>query len=68
MEQAIARFAAALRLAERAHAQYELRQKETGSKELEWPEFYAQFLLDNAHLWSGIHICHNGSCEIDDHA
>lgn len=50
----------ALKLAERAHALHEL----AGGKD-EWPDFYAQWLFDNLHVWSkGEHICDGDSCEI----
>lgn len=52
----------ALRLAERAHAKYELK----GGKD-EWPDFYAQWLVDNLHIWSAIHTCDDGSCEVHAH-
>lgn len=68
MEQAINNLAGALRLAERAHAQREVAEADgsyTGAK-IEWPEFYAQWLLDNAHIWANVHHhqCLDGSCEI----
>lgn len=53
----------ALRLAERAHAQAELN----GHKGL-WPEFYAQWLMDNVHIWLKHSLtCEDGNCEMHSH-
>lgn len=58
---AVKAFASALRLAERAHAQAEL----AGYKG-EWPEFYAQWLMDNVHLWTvtSHHHCEDDTCAV----
>lgn len=58
MSKTVMLLARALRLAERAHAEYETK----GGKD-EWPEFYAQWLVDNLHIWSNVHDCADGSCE-----
>lgn len=50
----------ALRLAERAHARHEL----DGGKD-EWPEFYAQWLFDNLHIWAAGHSCDGESCAVN---
>lgn len=52
--------AGALRLAERAHAQHELAEGKD-----QWPEFYAQWLIDNTHIWAS--NCSDGSCKVHDH-
>lgn len=63
MDEAIKRLANALRMAEKAHAEYEKR--ETEANRIEWPEFYAQWLIDNTHLWA--HDCPDGKCEWHKH-
>lgn len=62
MERNVKLLASALRLAERAHAQREL----AGFKD-EWPDFYAQWLFDNIHVWSAIGNCEDGSCSVHRH-
>lgn len=56
--EAVQILADALRLAERAHAQAEL----AGHKG-PWADFYAQWIVDNIHLWSK-HSCSDGSCDL----
>lgn len=72
MERNVKLLASALRLAERAHAQYELKfaeQKELTVDEVPWPEFYAQWLFDNLHIWSAAAGgCVDGTCSVHDHA
>lgn len=58
MDSQMERLAQGLRLAEQAHAAHELK----GQKD-QWPEFYAQWLIDNVHLWSP-HVCADGSCAV----
>lgn len=51
----------ALRLAERAHAQHEV-----AGGEDEWPMFYAQWLMDNVHIWLKHSLtCDGDNCGID---
>lgn len=59
MDKSVKLLSDALRLAERAHAQYELK----GGKD-EWPIFYAQWLMDNVHIWAATYGCDDGSCEV----
>jgi hypothetical protein len=59
MDAAVKRLANALRLAEQAHADFE---KKHPAGPHEWPEFYAQWLLDNIHLWSK-HSCEGDACD-----
>lgn len=56
-----------LRLAEKAHAEYEKRGGDVGETTMyEWPEYYARWLIDNVHIWSPLN-CADGSCEVHSH-
>jgi hypothetical protein len=62
MDKTVKRLADALRMAEKAHAEYE---KQHAFPKHEWPEFYAQWLIDNTHIWAhDVLDCPDGSCEI----
>lgn len=61
--EAMQNLADALRLAERAHALAELA---TPPYKGQWPEFYAQWLIVNLHLWTKHGKCEDGSCEVHD--
>lgn len=62
----VALLARALRMAERAHAQFELAEASGKvTEKIEWPEFYARWLFDNLHIWAVGHTCENGACEVN---
>lgn len=63
MDERVVILARALKMAEEAHARAE-KAGHVG----EWPEFYAQWLLDNPHLWAPEYGgCVGGQCAVHDH-